>query len=501
MPKKVFDKEQIFGNWKLIKELAHGGNSVVWTVENQVSGDEKVIKLLKKDHETARKRFLDEIKIITENQDNYGVMRIIDQATFQDEDLWYVMPKVQPISKYLHDKPSIVKVNAVLQIAKVLSVLHKKGVSHRDIKPQNLFFQDRFIVGDFGLVDYPDKEEGLTIIGNALGPRWTIAPEMRNSPENALGVSADVYSLAKTLWILLTGREKGFEGQYSPSGSVGLGKHVPDMYLNVLEDLLVACTENDAESRPDIDKFIEVLTEWNAIQADFYKKNDLDWRTIQFKLFPMNMPAYAEWTDLETICDIFNIIGGIEALNHMFFSNGGGLDLKGAKPSREDGFLELDFGIAYIVKPIRLSFCSFGDAFEWNYFYLELGDIEHIFYSHNGSEQLIELASGEYKPYDYIESYYEKYDDGENYVPSDYRTVIRLSGARLVAFKKTSSYNLTPSTYDGRHGKMGRINFRNYIKHLIEIGYNASYVKDENGKIEGKRFTHDLRFYNPEFEE
>ncbi|MGI9650918.1 protein kinase domain-containing protein [Chryseobacterium sp. RLHN22] len=500
MPKKVFAKGQILGDWELLKDIAHGGNSVVWTVKNQKTGEQQVIKLLKKDHNTARKRFLDEIKIIKENQDNTGVMRILDHAASSDKNLWYIMPKVQTLNKYLADKPSITKVNAVLEIAKILSELHKKGVSHRDIKPQNLFFQERFIVGDFGLVDYPEKEEELTLAGSSLGPRWTIAPEMRANPENAEGISADVYSLSKTLWILLTGKEKGFEGQYSPTGSIGLSFHVPDIYLNILEDLLVACTENTADRRPDIDKFIEILSEWNATQADFLKKNDLDWKTIQYKLFPINIPGYAEWTDLETICNILNIIGSIDSLNHMFFSNGGGLDLKGAKIADVD-FLEVDFGLPYMVKPKKLSFCSFGDNNEWNYFYLEIEDLEHIYYSYKGSEELIQLESGDYKPHDYIENYYEKYDDGENHRPTNYRTVIRLGGARLVAFKKTSHYNLTPSTYDGRHGKMGVVNFREYIKSLIRMGYTAIYVRDEQGKITGRYLSHDISKYNPKYNE
>lgn len=50
--------------------------------------------MLKKEHETALKRFLDEIKKITENQDNAGVIRILDQANSEDEDLWYIMPKL-----------------------------------------------------------------------------------------------------------------------------------------------------------------------------------------------------------------------------------------------------------------------------------------------------------------------------------------------------------------------------------------------------------------------
>lgn len=495
MAKKRFSPKEIYGNWKLIRNIASGGNSSVWVVENLTNSKQEVIKLLKKTHETSRKRFLDEIKIITENQDIEGVMRLFDQSTSDSETLWYIMPKTKPLHEYLSDKPSIVKVEAVLEIAKILSQLHARGVSHRDIKPQNLFFQEKYIIGDFGLVDYPDKQGDLTIVGNALGPRWTIAPEMRNNPETSNGIFADVYSLSKTLWILLTGIEKGFEGQYSPTGSVGLGNYVPDIYLNILEELFVKSTENDPNLRPSIDDFIEILTEWKEIQENFYKRNDLDWKTIQYKLFPSNIPEYAEWTDPQSICNILNIVGGIKALNHMFFDNGGGLDLEGAKISHERGFIELDCGIAYLMKPKKLFFCSYNDDFEWNYFYLELDSVDHIYSSYEGSEELIELEPSQYMPYDYIESYYEKYDDGYNHRPEKYRSIIRLTKGNLVIFRKTSSYNLTPYTYDGRHGKMGATQFRNYIRHLIEIGYKAFYVRDENGKIIGKHMTHDIRNY------
>lgn len=494
---KKFYKNQIFGDWKLIQRLDGGGNGIVWEAENQKSADQNIIKLLKKDDVTARSRFLDEIKIISGNQDIDGVMRILDSASAGDEDLWYVMPKAQTLNKYLSNKSSIVKVNAVLEIAQILSELHAKGVSHRDIKPQNLFHHDHFIIGDFGLVDYPDKEGGLTLAGRSLGPRYTIAPEMRNSPEKSDGLKADVYSLSKTLWILLTNRSGGFEGQYSPQGSIGLGKHVPDLHLVVLEDLLFSCTENDPDQRPNINEFIDILSEWVDIQANYFKKNDLDWRTIQYKLFPLSVPAYAEWTDFAIIGSILNTIGEIKSLNHMFFPNGGGIDLEGAKMATEDGLLELDFSGVYIVKPKRLSFCSFDGDSEWTYFYLELDELEHIYDSYKGRERLIELTSGEYKPDDFIENYYEKYDDGVTARPTNYRPIIRLSGGSFVVFRKSSSYNMTSTTYDGRHEKMGPIKFREYIQMLVDIGYKALYIRDEEtGKIAGKEFTHDIRSYD-----
>lgn len=494
MAKKAFNKDEIFGNWKLSKKKAGGGNSSVWLVEHIETNEKRVIKLLKKTHDTARLRFLDEIKIISENQDIEGIMRIIDHSKQEDETLWYTMPLTIPLNEYLVDKPTIIKIDAILEIAKTLSQLHSRKVSHRDIKPQNLFFNENFIVGDFGLVDYRDKENDLTIVGNALGPRWTIAPEMRNNPEVSDGLSADVYSLSKTLWIFLTSIEKGFEGQYSPSGSIGISKYGQDIYLNILEELLVKCTENDPNLRPTIDEFIETLSTWREIQDNFYQRNDLDWKTVQFKLFPSNLPSYAEWTDLQTICNILNIVGGIRALNHMFFDSGGGLDLEGAKLSNESGLIELNCGLTYLAKPIKLSFCSFSADYEWNYFYLELDKIAPIYPSYSNTEELIELEPTHYKPYDYIEYYYEKYDDGYTPKPKNYRSIARLTGGNLVIFRKTSSYNLTPSTYDGRHGKMGATKFREYIKQLIDIGYKAFYVRDENGKVIDKHMTHDIRW-------
>jgi len=48
MAKKAFNKDEIFGNWKLISKKSGGGNSSVWLVENVETKEQQVIKLLKK---------------------------------------------------------------------------------------------------------------------------------------------------------------------------------------------------------------------------------------------------------------------------------------------------------------------------------------------------------------------------------------------------------------------------------------------------------------------
>ena len=74
-----------------------------------------------------------------------------------------------------------------------------------------------------------------------LGAIFTIAPEMKRNPKGADGSKADVYSLAKTLWMILSGDEKGFDGQYSSidqTHGLRFYDHLKNEYLVEIEELL-----------------------------------------------------------------------------------------------------------------------------------------------------------------------------------------------------------------------------------------------------------------------
>ena len=84
---------------------------------------------------------------------------------------------------------------AVANIATTLAALAAKGVSHRDIKPDNLFERDgRWLVGDFGLMAFPEKDF-RTEHGRRLGPIHYMAPEMRQDADRAEPVPTDVWAL------------------------------------------------------------------------------------------------------------------------------------------------------------------------------------------------------------------------------------------------------------------------------------------------------------------
>jgi serine/threonine-protein kinase len=481
MPKLQFAKDEQYGDWKLLSPLSGGGNSFVWMAKHVSTGEEKVIKLLNKDHTTARNRFADEVNILKSNQHIAGVMKVLDASglTPQNRVFWYVMEKGETLEHHLQGADPSRIVRAVAQLAGTLARLHEDGVAHRDLKAQNLFvFGEEFVIGDFGLVDFPDKQD-LTISSDPLGPRWTMDPEMRKNPRTADGKKADVFSLAKTLWILLTGVEKGFEGQYNPEGSIGIRHYQPAMFNAYLDKLLVRATENDPKHRPSMKEFAAGLSEWVTLNDHFEKQNKVNWVEVQSKLFPTSLPEHVVWTDSQAITSILNIVSGIEYVNHMFFPGGGGMDLRSARWAQEPGFIELDMGgLTYLMKPKELTFESFAADSEWNYFRLETEKADPIFESGaRDSEYIVETgAGGNYITRDDFDAFYEE----NGYDHEEWRKVSRYyGGGSFVIFQKTSSYNFTPGTYDGRHALVDGPAFREYIQLLVDMDYRVVYGEGE----------------------
>ncbi|GAA3415685.1 serine/threonine-protein kinase [Streptosporangium vulgare] len=96
-----------------------------------------------------------------------------------------------------------------IRIADALSAAHAAGVLHRDIKPANILINryGNVVLSDFGLATMPSSGSEASVTRESLTPAYA-PPEAFELTEPA--AAGDVYSLAATLYALLSGRPPRF---------------------------------------------------------------------------------------------------------------------------------------------------------------------------------------------------------------------------------------------------------------------------------------------------
>jgi len=193
-----------------------------------------------------------------------GVLPLLD-SNDEAKPNWLVTPLALPLDK--HPEPSDPRkvVKLCLSLADTLAKIHARGFAHRDIKPANIFFYDnRWCLGDFGLVDFPNKEP-ITQDGQKVGAQYYIAPEMLNEPSKADGGKADVYSLGKLFWKLATGQKYPLPGYHDRRiPALTISAYVSHPNLSSLDGLLEAMTEVAPHQRPSMDNVATALRTWLA---------------------------------------------------------------------------------------------------------------------------------------------------------------------------------------------------------------------------------------------
>lgn len=128
-------------------------------------------------------------------------------------------------------------------------------------------------------------------------------------------------------------------------------------------------------------------------------KNMKSWEEKIIQVFPRAIPNKCEWYDE---IDILNILFTLcyKDLNNVFYPDGQVLSLFGVDFSKESSCIELYTEETIdIIKPRKLSFHYYDDAYLWSYFRLEIDDLSSVFKSKDKieyKENLICLESGEY---------------------------------------------------------------------------------------------------------
>jgi serine/threonine protein kinase len=282
--------------------LGSGGNADVYQAS---SGDSiAALKLyrLRNARQKGYERFRDEVSTLERCAGIEGVMKLFEfqlpnQPT-RDEPAWFAMPIGQSLREWVGTDVALIRVvEAIAACSATLAKLHAVGISHRDVKPANLYcLDDGYYVGDFGLADFEEKT-AITETGEKIGPAFYIAPEMLNGAADADGRPADVYSVAKTLWVLSTGQRYPLPGEMRRSEpAFRISTYVAGHRAVLLEPLIELATSFDVARRPTMEAFAKELRAWLApfVLPDTEQRFDLS--ALASDIRAANDPYYAKET-------------------------------------------------------------------------------------------------------------------------------------------------------------------------------------------------------------
>jgi len=271
------------GRWELVDgpPLGRGGQGTVFRVKDRLGAAPGEYALKRVPDINRRERFrreIDAIKRLTNpetHQAHPNIISLIDHSALDNtgnpEKQFLVMPIANGGDLSDPGRLSLYKdsIDGVLQVAKqvarALSTAHAAEIVHRDVKPKNILFAGfghELWLSDFGICLIREAPR-ITESPEVMGPRAFMAPELEQGGELEVTPSADLYSLGKVIFYMLSGgviipRERLHEARFQKVFAKG------ERY-GLLEILLrrMICTEDQRiKSADEVIKQLEKIETW-----------------------------------------------------------------------------------------------------------------------------------------------------------------------------------------------------------------------------------------------
>ncbi|HWU86779.1 MAG TPA: protein kinase, partial [Kofleriaceae bacterium] len=212
----------LLGNYRILEQLGEGGMGVVYVGRHEALGHRVAVKVLQPEMSSNAamvQRFFNEAQAATAIR-NPGIVQVFDFGTTPNGRAYFVMELLEgeTLTVRLARRRQSFEECCRLgrQVANVLQAAHAAGITHRDLKPDNLFLvADPEVIGgervkvlDFGIAKLAGEAQSSgmkTRTGLFMGTPDYMSPEQCRSASTAEARS-DIYSLGCILFEMACGR-------------------------------------------------------------------------------------------------------------------------------------------------------------------------------------------------------------------------------------------------------------------------------------------------------
>lgn len=198
------------GRYRVVDRIGKGAMGVVYSADDEAMGRRVAIKVMMADLEEepeTRERFYREAKV-TGQLVHRNIVTVFDLG--EDRNRPYIVMELVdgvPLADYMKTEaaqPIEAKIALMIQVCEGLQVAHDRGVTHRDVKPSNLFVMPdgALKILDFGVARLASSN--LTATGFLVGTPDYMSPEQAQG--RTVDARSDQFSAAAVFYFMLAGR-------------------------------------------------------------------------------------------------------------------------------------------------------------------------------------------------------------------------------------------------------------------------------------------------------
>ena len=203
-------KNVVANRYEVVQHIGQGGMADVFLAIDTILNRHVAIKILRSDQSTdaiSILRFEREAQAAT-TLAHPNIVEIYDVGEYKNHH-YIVMEYVagKTLKKVIRDRAPLLNLEAVdtmKQLTSAVAEAHKRGIIHRDIKPQNVIVKSdgSLKILDFGIATAKGSAQ-LTQVNNVMGSVHYLAPELaKGEPASP---QSDIYALGIVFYEMLTG--------------------------------------------------------------------------------------------------------------------------------------------------------------------------------------------------------------------------------------------------------------------------------------------------------